>query len=122
MRRREDGEGPAVALAVLKQAVEARGELTDDDQPTAPRLPSWGSPEATVYGISTFYDDFVRPRGRHHVQVCTGTACWASRFDAQVGELEQALGLALNERSEDGETSLAEVVCLGYCHSSPSLP
>ena len=118
MRRREDGEGPAVALAVLKQAVEARGELTDDDRRLA--AVRSGLPEATVYGISTFYDDFVRPRGRRHVQVCTGTACWASRFDAQVGELEQALGLALNERSEDGETSLAEVVCLGYCHSSPS--
>ena len=118
MRRREDGEGPAVALAVLKQAVDARGELTDDDRRLA--AVRSGLPEATVYGISTFYDDFVRPRGRRHVQVCTGTACWASRFDAQVGELEQALGVSLNERSDDGETSLAEVVCLGYCHSGPS--
>jgi len=79
-----------------------------------------GLPEATVYGISTFYDDFIRPRGRRHVQVCTGTACWASRFDAQVGELEAGLGVGLNERSADGETSLSEVVCLGFCHSGPS--
>ena len=66
MRRREDGEGPAVALAVLKQAVETRGELTDDDRRLA--AVRSGLPEATVYGISTFYDDFVRPRGRRHVQ------------------------------------------------------
>jgi NADH:ubiquinone oxidoreductase subunit F (NADH-binding)/NADH:ubiquinone oxidoreductase subunit E len=118
MRRREDGEGPAVALSVLKQAVDARGELTDNDRRLAAARS--GLPEAAVYGISTFYDDFVRPRGRRHVQVCTGTACWASRFDAQVGELERALGVGLNERSEDGETSLAEVVCLGFCHSGPS--
>lgn len=118
MRRREDGEGPAVAIAVLKQAVEARGELTDDDRRLAAARS--GLPEATVYGISTFYDDFVRPRGRRHVQVCTGTACWASRFGAQVGELERGLGVGLNERGADGETSLAEVVCLGFCHSGPS--
>jgi NADH:ubiquinone oxidoreductase subunit F (NADH-binding)/NADH:ubiquinone oxidoreductase subunit E len=118
MRRREDGEGPAVALAVLKQAVDARGELTDDDRRMAAARS--GLPEATVYGISTFYDDFVRPRGQRHVQVCTGTACWASRFDAQVGELERALGVSLNGRGDDGEISLAEVVCLGFCHSGPS--
>ena len=118
MRRREDGEGPAVALAVLKQAMDARGELTDDDRRLAAARS--GLPEASVYGISTFYDDFVRPRGERHVQVCTGTACWASRFDAQVGELESALGLSLNERSDDGITSLGEVVCLGFCHSGPA--
>ncbi|MFN8132260.1 MAG: NAD(P)H-dependent oxidoreductase subunit E [Solirubrobacteraceae bacterium] len=118
MRRREDGEGPAAALAVLKQAVDARGEITDEDRRLAAARS--GLPEATVYGISTYYDDFLRPRGARHVQVCTGTACWASRFDAQVGELESALGLGLHERSADGATSLGEVVCLGFCHSGPA--
>ncbi len=32
-----------------------------------------------------------------------------------------ALGLELGERSEDGSVSLAETVCLGFCHSSPAV-
>ena len=31
------------------------------------------------------------------------------------------LGLALGERSDDGSLSLAETVCLGYCHASPAV-
>jgi NADH:ubiquinone oxidoreductase subunit F (NADH-binding) len=41
-------------------------------------------------------------------------------FDAQVRELESGLGLRMGQRSEDGELSLGETVCLGFCHSSPS--
>ena len=34
----------------------------------------------------------------------------------------EALGLELGERSEDGRVSLAETVCLGFCHASPGGP
>ena len=55
--RRESGQGPPTALAVLKQAVEDHGEITDEDRRVAAARS--GLPEATVYGISTFYDDFT---------------------------------------------------------------
>ena len=106
------------ALEVLKEAVQRRGELTDEDRRRA--AVQSGLPEATVYGISTFYDDLVRPRGRRHVRVCTGTACFAATGGAHVGELESALGVGLGERTADGSCSLAESVCLGMCHSSPA--
>jgi len=38
-----------------------------------------------------------------------------------VRELADGLGVALGERSADGSVSLAETVCLGFCHSSPAL-
>jgi hypothetical protein len=39
--------------------------------------------EVSVYGISSFYDDLLAPRGARHVRVCTGTACWAATGGAQ---------------------------------------
>src|SRR6185369_2208926 len=95
------------------------GELTDDDRRVVAERS--GLPEATVYGISTFYDDLLQPRGRRHVRVCTGTACFAATHDAHVDELREGLGLGLGERREDRSVSLAETVCLGFCHSSPAV-
>jgi NADH:ubiquinone oxidoreductase subunit F (NADH-binding)/NADH:ubiquinone oxidoreductase subunit E len=106
-------------LGLLKGATEDHGEVTDDDRRRVAELS--GLPEAAVYGISTFYDDLTQPRGRRHVRVCTGTACWAADFDAHVAELENGLGLRLGERSPDGACSLAETVCLGFCHSAAAV-
>jgi NADH:ubiquinone oxidoreductase subunit F (NADH-binding)/NADH:ubiquinone oxidoreductase subunit E len=107
------------ALEVLKEAVAARGEITDEDRRRAAELS--GLPEAAVYGVSTFYDDLLHVRGERHIRVCTGTACFAATADAHVDELKSALGLEFGERSEDGSVSLAETVCLGFCHSSPAV-
>ena len=52
-----------------------------------------GLPEATVYGVSTFYDDLVQPRGERHVSVCTGTACWARTSATHVAAVEEGLGV-----------------------------
>ncbi len=99
--------------------MDRNGELTDADiRDVAART---GVPEATVHGVSTFYDDLVTARGRRHVRVCTGTACFAATGGAHVDELRAGLGLELGERSADGELSLGETVCLGFCHSSPAV-
>jgi NADH-quinone oxidoreductase subunit F len=115
----QESVSPPTALDVLKQAVEEHGEVTDDDRRRAAEAS--GLPEATVYGISTFYDDLLHPRGRRHVSVCTGTACWAADFGAHVEEVGSRLGLAPGERSEDGKLSLGETVCLGFCHTAAAV-
>ncbi|MHB8491060.1 MAG: NAD(P)H-dependent oxidoreductase subunit E [Solirubrobacteraceae bacterium] len=117
--RRHHGVAAPTALDVLKEAMAQRGEVTDADRRLAAERS--GLPEAAVYGLSTFYDDLLVPRGRRHLSVCTGTACFAATGGAHVDELCQGLGLGLGERSEDGSVSLAETVCLGYCHSSPAV-
>ena len=107
------------ALEVLKEAVADHGELTDADRVRAAELS--GLPEAAVYGVSTFYDDLLAPRGDRHVRVCTGTACFAASGERHVERLSAGLGLELGERSEDRSVSLAETVCLGFCHSAPAV-
>ncbi len=117
--RRHHALDAPTALDVLKQAVELRGEITDDDRRLAAERS--GLPEASVYGVSTFYDDLLQPRGARHVRVCTGTACFAATGDAHVEALRAAFGLELGERAADGAVSLAETVCLGFCHSAPAV-
>ena len=118
VRRHHSVDAPT-ALEVLKAAVDDHGEITDEDRRRA--AAESGLPEASVYGVSTFYDDLIQPRGKRHVRVCTGTACFATTGDQHVTELTQATGMSLGERSEDGEFSLAETICLGFCHSSPAV-
>jgi NADH:ubiquinone oxidoreductase subunit F (NADH-binding)/NADH:ubiquinone oxidoreductase subunit E len=118
VRRHHAVDAPS-ALGVLKEAVELRGEVTDEDRREAARRS--GLPEAAVHGVSTFYDDLLQPRGARHVRVCTGTACFAATGDAHVEALRDGLGVGLGERADDGSVSLAETVCLGFCHSSPAV-
>jgi NADH-quinone oxidoreductase subunit F len=118
VRRHHAVQAPT-ALEVLKAAIDQRGEITDEDRRAAAEAS--GMPEAAVYGVSTFYDDLLVPRGTRHIRVCTGTACFAATADSHVEELKRGLKLDLGERAEDRSVSLAETVCLGFCHSSPAV-
>src|SRR3954467_15091079 len=86
--RRHHEQGAPTALEVLKEAMDQRGEITDDDRRVAAERS--GLPEAAVHGVSTFYDDLIAPRGERHVRVCTGTACFAANADAHVDTMEDA--------------------------------
>lgn len=118
IRRHHTVQAPT-ALEVLKDAVAHHGEITDDDRRRASELS--GLPEAAVHGVSTFYDDLLSPRGARHLRVCTGTACFQATGGTHVDAICEGLGLGLGERRPDGEVSLAETVCLGFCHSSPAV-
>jgi NADH:ubiquinone oxidoreductase subunit F (NADH-binding)/NADH:ubiquinone oxidoreductase subunit E len=117
--RRHHAVDAPTALALLKAAVEDHGEVTDEDRRHAAEVT--GLPEAAVYGVSTFYDDLLMPRGARHVRVCTGTACWAATGGAHVDAVCAGLGLGLGSKRADGAVSVAETVCLGFCHSSPAV-
>src|SRR2546421_11948330 len=91
--RRHHAQQAPTAREVLKEAVELRGEITDDDRRVA--VQRSGLPEAAVYGVSTFYDDLLQPRGRRHLRVRTGTACFAATGNAHVDVLTARTGLQL---------------------------
>ncbi|MFN8174067.1 MAG: NAD(P)H-dependent oxidoreductase subunit E [Solirubrobacteraceae bacterium] len=117
-RRGRAGQAPT-ALEALREAADEHGSITDDDVRAAARRS--GLPEAAVHGVATFYDDLRLPRGRRHVRACTGTACFAATGGAHVEELAGRLGVEPGGRRADGDVSLAESVCLGFCHSAPAV-
>ena len=73
-----------------------------------------------VYGVATFYRSFsLKPRGKHLVCACLGTACHVRGAPRIVEELEQQLGIEAGETTADKEFTLETVNCLGACALGP---
>lgn len=77
-------------------------------------------PATTIYGVATFYAQFhLKPRGRHVVRVCQGTACHVRGGAKILAEVEKELGIKPGETTEDLRFSLEPVACLGCCGLAP---
>jgi len=77
-------------------------------------------PLSRVYNIATFYKAFsLKPRGKHIITVCMGTACHVRGAPRILEELERVLGLKEGETSEDKSFTLETVACLGACALGP---
>ncbi len=100
-------------------AVRAR-LLAGDETPARQLATDNGLPAAAGSGPATFYADFTAPRGQRHVRVCGAAACTAASAATHVAEVEAALGTTVDTCRDDGEVSLQEVRCLGYCYAGPA--
>ena len=79
-----------------------------------------GMPLIDVYGVATFYKSFsLKPRGRHLIKVCLGTACYVRGSSRIVDEIGRKLAVRPGDTSENGEFSLETVMCLGCCAIGP---
>jgi NADH-quinone oxidoreductase subunit E len=79
-----------------------------------------GSPMVDVYAVATFYKAFsLKPRGKHLVSVCLGTACHVRGGPGIAKELERQLGIKAGETTDDREFTLETVNCLGACALGP---
>jgi NADH-quinone oxidoreductase E subunit len=79
-----------------------------------------GLPIAQIYGVATFYRTFsLKPKGKNHICVCTGTACHVRQADVIVNKLETKLGIRPGETTKDQSFSLETVNCLGACALGP---
>ena len=73
-----------------------------------------------VYGVATFYKSFsLKPRGKHLISVCLGTACHVSGALAIAEEFRSQLGIGAGETTPDKEFTLETVNCLGACAMGP---
>jgi len=61
----------------------------------------------------------LKPRGRHIVSICMGTACHVRGAQKIVDRAQQRLVINPGETTEDGEFSLETVGCLGACALGP---
>lgn len=77
-------------------------------------------PIAQIYGVATFYKAFsLTPKGKHHVCICTGTACHVRQAPVIIDNLQRSLGIAAGGTTPDGEISFETVNCLGACALGP---
>jgi NADH-quinone oxidoreductase subunit E len=77
-------------------------------------------PLPRVYSVATFYKAFsLKPRGRHTVSVCLGTACHVQGGVGILEKLERELGVKAGEMTYDERFSLESVRCVGCCGLAP---
>ena len=73
-----------------------------------------------VYVVSTFYSQFsLTPKGKNHISVCLGTACYVKGADKILEKITQRLGIQPEECTEDGAFSLTACRCIGACGLAP---
>jgi NADH-quinone oxidoreductase subunit E len=81
-----------------------------------------GCSVAHLYAMATFYKALsLKPKGRHIIKVCDGTACHLHGALNLVDTVKRELGIKPGETTADGEFSLETVNCLGACAIAPVL-
>jgi NADH-quinone oxidoreductase subunit E len=77
-------------------------------------------PLANIFRIATFYNALsLKPRGRHKIDVCLGTACHVRGGGKILERLERDLGIPVGETTKDKRFTLELVRCLGCCSLGP---
>jgi NADH-quinone oxidoreductase subunit E len=77
-------------------------------------------PLIDVYGVASFYRTFsLKPRGKHIITVCVGTACHVRGGQRLVDEVGKMLGIAPGQTTPDEKFTLETVNCLGCCAIGP---
>ena len=114
----ENGKKPGAAMSALQKAQEIYGYLPIEVQRMVAE--GVGRPLEEIYGISTFYAQFsLTPKGRHHIAVCLGTACYVKGSGKILEKLEEKLGIKNGDCTDDGEFSLEASRCIGACGLAP---
>ncbi len=80
-------------------------------------------PEARIYGVATFYENFsLERKGKYVVKVCDGTACHVRKSIPILEALRKELGLSESKKTTDDLLFTVETVsCLGACSSAPAV-
>ncbi|TET13158.1 NADH-quinone oxidoreductase subunit E [Candidatus Aerophobetes bacterium Ae_b3a] len=77
-------------------------------------------PLTHILGVATFYNIFtLKPRGRHLINVCMGTACHVKGVVRILEKIERELGIKTGETTADLRFSLEPIRCLGCCSLAP---
>lgn len=73
-----------------------------------------------VAGVATFYAQFhLKPRGKHIIKVCCGTACHVKGAKKVAEKLVETLDVSVGMTTTDKLFTLEEVACLGACSLAP---
>jgi len=77
-------------------------------------------PLVQVFRIATFYNALsLKPRGKHKIDVCLGTACHVRGGRRILEKLERELGIPVGETTKDKKFTLESVRCIGCCSLGP---
>ena len=79
-----------------------------------------GIPATRVNGVVSFYAFFTeKPKGKHPVSICMGTACYVRGSEKVLEEVKKVLGIEVGQTTPDGRFSLDCLRCVGACGLAP---
>ncbi|MCZ2127373.1 MAG: NAD(P)H-dependent oxidoreductase subunit E [Anaerolineales bacterium] len=114
----ENRERPGAVMLVLNETQAKIGHVSPAMQAYIAR--KLQVPLGQVHGVVTFYSFFkTKPRGKHTVKFCLGTACYVAGTPQLVEKAKQMLGIELGDTTLDGQITLEECRCVGACSQAP---
>jgi NADH:ubiquinone oxidoreductase subunit E len=80
------------------------------------------TPLTHILRIATFYSAFsITPRGKHIINVCTGTTCYVRGSDRLMERFSDLLNVKPEETTPDMKFTLKGVRCIGCCGLAPAV-
>jgi NADH-quinone oxidoreductase subunit E len=77
-------------------------------------------PYTQLFALATFYRAFsLEPRGRHLINLCTGTTCHVRGATMLLEALERECHCKAGETTKDGRFTIETVNCVGACALAP---
>ncbi|MBP7745969.1 MAG: NAD(P)H-dependent oxidoreductase subunit E [Phycisphaerae bacterium] len=75
-----------------------------------------------VAGVVSFYSFFsTKPRGKHLIRVCLGTACYVRGGKRVLDTLKQKLKIDVGDTTPDRQFTLEVARCFGACGLAPAV-
>ncbi|HYP04040.1 MAG TPA: NAD(P)H-dependent oxidoreductase subunit E [Cyanobium sp.] len=117
---RQNGARADGLIEVLHQVQEIHGYLPAEALEQVAR--ALRLPLSRVYGVASFYHLFqLEAPTEHRCAVCLGTACFVKGGADLAAQLEERLGVKLDDSAGNGVWGLQHVSCLGACGQAPVL-
>lgn len=114
----DNQERPGAAMVVLNELQSQIGYITEPMQTYVAK--ALHVPVGSIHGVVTFYSFFTtRPRGKHTIKFCNGTACYVGGAPQLMEKARQLLGIDIGETTPDGQITLEVCRCVGACSQAP---
>ena len=79
-------------------------------------------PMSQIHGVLSFYAFFTtRPRGKHCIKLCKGTACYVRGAAQLIEKAKDTIGVDVGETTDDWQVTLEVCRCVGACSQAPTV-
>ena len=77
-------------------------------------------PLSEVFRVAAYFEKAfsLKPKGKHTIRVCQGTACYLKHADQTLEEIQEEIAKDVDEY-KDTDFNLEKVRCLGCCTAAP---
>lgn len=109
---------PHQLIEVLQDVQKEDGYISEEAMRTISK--ELGVPLMEVYSVASFYKAFsLKPRGKHVITICMGTACHVRGAKLLSNQAATQLDIKPGDTTEDGLFTVEHVNCLGACALGP---